>query len=82
MDWKLNANFERLIENGDWAKLENSAAQDAYLICATSIGSWKFAPLVGLNLVLRVNSTDNPATRHQLIRDAKVQLQADGKKNA
>lgn len=76
-DFKLDANGDIAIENGDFVIVESD--QQHILDIMSSVPGWfKESPLVGFNpyqyLNGRVSVTD-------LNKEAKIQLQADGYKN-
>ena len=73
IDVMLDADFDLLIENGDFV-LGHDEAQRAALIIATYPGNWKQWPLTGVGQARLLNGPIDG----QLRRDITMQLQADG----
>jgi hypothetical protein len=73
VDVMLGADFDLLVEDGDFV-MGNDEAQRAALIIATYPGNWKQFPLTGVGEARLLNGPMNGLLR----RDITMQLQADG----
>jgi hypothetical protein len=76
-DILLDETGDLAIDNGDLL-IGNSAVQHLDLLLQSNKGDWKENPLVGIDLIKKLNSSINKQNADGLKKQIKLQMEMDG----
>lgn len=80
VDFSLDDNFRMIVKEGDFAT-GTSEPTEARLILLAAKGDWKQWPITGVNLREYLASPVGPVEQVTLMREIRVQLELDNKKD-